>query len=560
MGLLGKMLGRPSLGRGGLSYAGIGDVDVGGGVDPIFSISGLQGLWDISETSSLNGGDPVGIGDSVISVADLTVNGNDLTAGNAVYQVLSGTPFLTFDSSGSLFGWAFGNTLGTFFFVSPMGIQIIEVNLSILVMPGTLFAAAGFINRAPSTLTPEELSIINNWLSGRFVSYADGVGSYDGDPTYIGNYYGYYNFYGFSLADADDTGTDIAINGSVSGLSAYSPPWTNSGYDSGVSIDSIEPFTIVFETIEDAKVLDTTTNENFSKVYDLTTLPNLIIYRNFASIIEGAAPSVEEWPDDIEAFSIQPYIQSICGPLPHWWLSTNIKYIKLVGNFHGILLDNDASPNTAILYFELSGRDSIILIEPTDDPPDFSTLTPNIRSLLLLNLNGLQIPIVGSLDTFFMVGISNAIGNLPTVNVNPTSTSAAWIFQQISGLSDTAWDSLAGTVGGALTSFLYNCTGTGRNGILSIDPDIPQTVYTGIGNILIGFSGAYPELLQVLTLTDCGASEATVDAILAAAVTTPYTGSGTPIINLDGTNAAPSVTGAANKAILQGLGYTVNTN
>lgn len=558
MGLLGKTLGRPSLGGGGLSYSGIGDSGIS--IAPIFTISGLQGLWDISVPESLNGGNPVSEGDSITTVADLTVNGNDLTGGNPTYQLMGGAPFLVFPPTPDLFTWNFGNTLGTFFFVSPMGIQVIEINISNSDMPGTLFGAAGFINRAPSTLTPEELSIINNWLSGRFVSYADGVGGYSGGSTYVCNYFGYYNSYGFTLSDVDDVGTDIAINGSISGLSAYSPPWTYSSYNSDISIDSLEAITMVFETIEDAKVLDTTTNDNLSKVYDLTILPNLIIYRNLAKLIEGAVPSVENWPASLEAFYVDTATPSICGPLPEWWNAPNIIYVSLTGNFHGIILDNDASPNTNTLYVMINGKDSPILVEQTMDPPDFSTITPNLRSLLLQNLSNLQMPIVGTLDTFYMTSIDSASGTLPTVNIDPASTSAYWYFATISGLSDTAWDSLAGTVGGSLTSFLYSCNGTGRNGILSIDPDIPQTSYYGRSNTLTGFSGTYPELLQGLYLTDCGASEATVDAILAAAVATPYTGSGTPVISLDGTNAAPSAAGAANKAILQGLGYTVNTN
>lgn len=564
MGLLGKTLGRPSLGGGGLSYSGIGDSGIS--LAPIFTISGLQGLWDISVPESLNGGSPVSVGSSITDVADLTTNGNNLTTPELTptYEEYGSTPYIEFAGTASLFAWNFQNTLGTFFFVSILGPQIIEVDFLHGRMPATGFAAAGFINRAPSTLTSSELAIINEWLANRFPTYYDGLGAADPSYFYVQNYWGAYNYYGIDLADADDTGSTLYVDRPISGPTAEFPPWDYVSYSS-VTLDSSEPFDIIIETLEDLKVLNTISyGVNLSKVIDLTIVPALITYENQAFILEGAIPDLDNVVYNLEVFVANSSIFSLCGPSPDWWNLPSLIYGAIGGVFHGPILSDSPTPNLNLVYLALSGRDATYKwkVTHTTNPPDLATFAPNLSTCNLAYLAGLEVPIFGELSVLSIQSCVNVTGDLPLVNLR-SSSSGVDRFHTISsctGFNSGAWDDLSGAVGKGTDVLQYTANSCNRTGTLSIDPDIPETNYIAAGNILSGFSGTYPELLKVLTLTDCGASEATVDAILAAAVATPYIGSGTPVINLDGTNAAPSVAGLANKATLQGLGYTVNTN
>lgn len=563
MGLLGKSS-NPSLGGGGLSYSGIGDQD-GISLAPIFTISGLQGLWDISVMDSLNeGGGPVSVGDDIFAVADLTENGNNLTGSPTypTYQQEGSIPYIYTVGDSSLFTWNFQNTLGTFFFVSILGIQIIEIDLLHDKMPATNFAAGGFINRAPSTLTPTELDIINSWLGDRFSQYYDGQGSYGGAALYVNNYWGAYNSYGINLVDADDTGSTLYIDGSINGASADFPPWDYTSY-SIVPLDSLESFDIVIEVIEDLKVLNTQ-DAHLSKVHDLTLVPSLVTYQNNSFVLSGACLPFDGLVTDLEVLDIYPAILSLCGPSPDWWNLPSLIISSITGCFHGPLLADSPTVNLNLDSVSLSGQANTYKwkVTHTTNPPDFSTFSPNLRFCVFRYLDGFEVPVFGELLTLQMTNCSNISGDLPLVNLldSSTGTTRSHYFTNCSGFNSGPWDDLAGAVGKGTDALQYVANSCNRTGVLSINPDIPETNYVAPNNNLTGFSGTYPELLRQLILTSCNASEATVDAILAAAVATPYTGSGTPVISLDGTNAAPSAAGAANKAILQGLGYTVNTN
>lgn len=563
MGLLGKTLGRPPLGGGGLSYSGIGDQD-GISLAPIFTISGLQGLWDISVPESLNGGNPVSSGTPITDVADLTENGNDLTTPETapIYEEYESTPYIEFTDNTSLFGWNFQNTLGTFFFVSILGPQIIEVDFPHGRMPATGFAAAGFINRAPSTLTPTELSIINDWLAGRFSTYYDGYGYADASYFYVSNYWGAHNYYGINLVDADDTGSTLYIDRPISGPTTEFPPWDSTSY-SQVTLDAFEPFDIVIQTPEDLKVLNIT-QVNLSKVHDLTLVPSLITYENDAFILEGTISELDSVVTGLEVFVVNPQIFSLCGPSPDWWNLSDLIYVAFSGGFHGPILSDSPTVNPNLVYLLLAGLSNTYKwkVTHTTNPPDFTTFAPNLDKGAFRYLDGLEIPIFGELSSLTIQSCTDVSGGLPVVNLKSSSSGSIryHYITNCTGFTSGGWDDLSGAVGKGTDGLQYVAIGCNRTGVLSIDPNIPETNYVAVNNNLTGFSGAYPELLRQLILTSCNASEATVDAILAAAVATPYVGSGTPVISLDGTNAAPSAAGAANKAILQGLGYTVNTN
>lgn len=133
---------------------------------------------------------------------------------------------------------------------------------------------------------------------------------------------------------------------------------------------------------------------------------------------------------------------------------------------------------------------------------------------------------------------------------------------------DNAINSLSGPLldlrgNAALTSL--NC----RNNLLSgsiptLSANAALVQIFGYANRFTGVASGFAvtAALGDFEFNDCLLTQAAVDAILAAFVAAGRTSvAGTCVLNVGGTgNAAPSVAGAANAAILTGRGWTVTTN
>jgi len=93
-------------------------------------------------------------------------------------------------------------------------------------------------------------------------------------------------------------------------------------------------------------------------------------------------------------------------------------------------------------------------------------------------------------------------------------------------------------------------------------PSVLKTLYVhGTGVDYDSSSGAFTGLtsaLEKIDLDDCALTQAQVDNVLADCVASGVTGG--KVLDLAGTNAAPSAGGLANKATLVSRGWTVNTN